>query len=119
MISDDARREIDQARGPSLTMLIEWTAPLDLAPITQAATRTARVERLQAVLRSLKGPLLDRLGREEGVEVVDIGTAPQAIVRASPERWRELATPGEYLASVTDLRVVPNVLFQTQETAAP
>ena len=116
MISDDARREIERASGGTLTMLLEWTSPVDLASVARGSTRAERVEHLRTSLRQLKGPALERLAREEGVAVTDLGAAPQAIVRASPERWRKLASQGGFLADATEVRVVPNVLFHSLET---
>lgn len=109
MIDPEVLQELSAAGEDAgeISRVLEWSQPSESASLSELPTRRARLERLQALYADLKRPVLRRLGAEPGVVVDDLVSLPQAIVRASPARWRVLAAEGGFLDREPNVRVLP------------
>lgn len=109
MIDPEVRRELSETGDDAgeVSRVLEWSRQPDFGSFSSLPSRRARLERLIDLYAEIKGPVLSRLREEPGVVVDDLKSLPQAIVRASPGRWRELVAEGGFLDLEPSVRVLP------------
>ena len=113
MIEPEVLRELQGEGDPDTVQarVLDWIVSPDLSSMASLSGKRERLAAVKAAYDELKGPILNRLRQEEGVEVDDLQASSQVIVRTSVRRWRELAAEGGFLGREPSLRVLPTARF--------
>lgn len=94
--------------------MVEWVREPDFSGVQARSGKRERLHALQEAYNSIKQPLLNQLGSEEGISIQDLQGSSQAIVSAPLQKWRSLAQDGGTLDLEDTVRVLPNVLYYSK-----
>lgn len=109
MIDPALRDSLPLPRGPGLhTVVLQWQSPPDLASLQGLGSKRERLEKLQALYRDLKAPVMDSLRASGGLQIQDMPATGEAIVTAPADKLNVLLAESGVLAGTPEVRVLPN-----------